>query len=131
MKRGSMARILAALCSASLLTLSAWAQQSTDSHTAATEQKTDQEAGQKNHPGAAHDVGSGAGNIGTGAAKGAGAAAKGVGKGAVDLATGHPINSATSVGKGAVTAGKNVTVGTVKGTGKIARGVGKTFKKIF
>ena len=121
-----MPRIIPILCGVTLLALSGWAQQSTEENKAANEQKTQQ----SKQPGAAHDVGSGAGNIGTGAAKGAGAAAKGVGKGTVDLATGHPINSATSVGKGAVTAGKDVTVGTVKGTGKVARGVGKAFKKI-
>jgi len=86
---------------------------------------------QRKGSGATHDIGSGAGNIGVGAAKGAGAAAKGAGKGAVDLATLHPISAAGEVGKGAVSAGKDVTVGTAKGSGKIARGVGKAFKKIF
>ena len=90
-----------------------------------------QKAQQRKSPGAAKDIGSGAGNIGTGAAKGAGDAAKGVGKGAVDLVTLHPINAATAVGKGAASTGKDVAVGSAKGTGKIARGIGKAFKKIF
>ena len=76
-------------------------------------------------------MGAGAGTIGLGVAKGAGAAAKGTARGAVDLVTLHPINAATSVGKGAATAGKDVTVGTVKGTGKIGKGVGRVFKKLF
>jgi hypothetical protein len=54
-----------------------------------------------------------------------------LGKGAVDLVTLHPINAATSVGKGAAIAGKDVTVGTARGAGKITRGIGKAFKKLF
>jgi hypothetical protein len=86
---------------------------------------------QKHERGAGKEIGSGAGDIGTGAAKGAGNLAKGTGKGAVDLVTLHPINAATSVGKGAAVAGKDVTVGTVKGSGKIGKGIGKAFKKLF
>jgi hypothetical protein len=82
-------------------------------------------------PGPGHEIGSGAGNIGTGAAKGAGNLAKGTGKGAAELVTLHPINAATSFGKGAAVAGKDVTVGTAKGTGKIAQGIGRAFKKLF
>ena len=81
--------------------------------------------------GAAKEIGSGAGDIGKGAARGAGNLAKGTGKGALDLVTLHPINAATSLGKGAGMAGKDVTVGTVKGTGKIGKGIGKAFKKLF
>jgi hypothetical protein len=76
-------------------------------------------------------IGSGAGDIGKGAAKGAGNLAKGTGKGAVDLVTLHPINAATSLGKGAAMGGKDVGVGAVKGTGKIGKGVGKAIKKLF
>ncbi len=43
----------------------------------------------------------------------------------------HPINAATSLGKGAGTGGKDVAVGTVKGTAKIGKGIGKAVKKIF
>lgn len=85
---------------------------------------------QKQERGAAKDIGSGAANIGTGVAKGAGNLAKGTGKGAVDLVTLHPIDAATSVGRGAVVAGKDVGVGTAKGAGKIAKGIGKAFKKL-
>jgi hypothetical protein len=49
----------------------------------------------------------------------------------VDLVTLHPINAASSIGKGAGAGGKDVAVGTVKGTGKIGRGIGKAFKKLF
>jgi hypothetical protein len=105
----------------------ALAQQAPTPATTADHPKTEQRKG----PGAAKDIGSGAGNIGTGAAKGAGDAAKGVGKGAVDLVTLHPINAAEAVGKGAASTGRDVTVGTAKGTGKIARGIGKAFKKLF
>ena len=122
-----MARNIFPLFCGALLASFAWAQQSADPNPASGEQQTEQRKG----PGAAKDIGSGAGNIGTGAAKGAGDAAKGVGKGAADLVTLHPINAATAVGKGAVGTGKDVTVGTAKGTGKITRGVGKVFKKIF
>jgi hypothetical protein len=121
-----MRRISSVLCCGALLVNYAWTQQSSDSNPSG-DQRTEQRKG----PGAAHDIGSGAGNIGTGAAKGAGDAAKGVGKGAADLVTLHPINAAAAVGKGAASTGKDVTVGTAKGTGKIARGVGKAFKKIF
>jgi hypothetical protein len=88
-------------------------------------------ADQKHQPGAAREIGSGAGTVGTGAAKGAGDVAKGTGKGAVNLVTLHPINAGASIGKGAATAGKDVTVGTVKGTGKVAKGVGRAFTKLF
>jgi len=67
---------------------------------------------------------------GTGAAKGAGNLAKGTAKGAVDLATLHPIDAATSVAGGAASAGKNVAVGTATGAGKITRGVGRAIKKV-
>jgi hypothetical protein len=77
------------------------------------------------------EIGSGAGDIGKGAAKGAGNLAKGTGKGALNLVTLHPINAATSLGKGAAVGGKDVAVGTVKGTGKIGKGVGKAIKKLF
>ena len=124
-----MPRMFLVACCSALLVGSAWAQAQPpiDSNPPATDAKSEHRKG----PGAAHDIGSGAGNIGTGTAKGAGDAAKGVGKGAVDLVTLHPVNAATSVGKGAASAGKDVTVGAAKGTGKIARGVGKVFKKIF
>jgi hypothetical protein len=124
-----MARITAVLCCGAMLAFAAWAQQSTDENGPPPQTKAEKQ--KHKSPGAAHDVGSGAGNIGTGVAKGAGDAAKGAGKGAVDLVTLHPIDAAGSVGKGAVDTGKDVTVGTAKGTGKMVRGVGKVFKKIF
>ena len=65
------------------------------------------------------------------AAKGAGSLAAGTGKGAVDLVTLHPIDAAASVGKGGVTAGKDVAVGTTKGSAKIVTGIGKGIKHIF
>jgi hypothetical protein len=78
-----------------------------------------------------HDVRSGAGDIAKGAGKGALSAAKGTGKAVGDLATLHPINAATDLGKGAVGVGKNVGVGTVKGAGKIIKGTGKAIKRVF
>jgi hypothetical protein len=75
-------------------------------------------------------IASGAGDIGKGAAKGVGNVAKGTGKGALDLVTLHPINAATSVGKGAGLGARDVTAGTVKGTAKIGKGIGKGIKKI-
>ena len=104
-----------------LAPLAAWSQSSTDQNAAA----------EKRQPGAAREIGSGAGNIGTGVAKGAGDAAKGAAKGAGDLVTLHPVAAATSVGKGAVGATKDVTVGTAKGAGKITKGVGRAFKRLF
>ena len=53
------------------------------------------------------------------------------GAGSVRLVTLHPVNAASSLGKGAGVAGKDVTVGTVKGAGKIGKGIGKAVKKIF
>jgi hypothetical protein len=94
-------------------------------------QATDQKQERKHEPGAAREIGAGAGTAGVGVAKGAGDAAKGAAKGAGDLVTLHPVDAATSVGKGAATAGKDVTVGAAKGTGKITRGIGRVFKKLF
>jgi hypothetical protein len=111
-----------------MLALSA-AGQSDQVQSATTDQKRVEE--KKPEPGAAREVGNGAGTIGTGVAKGTGNLAKGAAKGAVDLVTLHPVQAGASVGKGAAVAGKDVTVGTVKGTGKIAKGVGKAFKKLF
>ncbi|MBV8552385.1 MAG: hypothetical protein JOY54_13865 [Acidobacteriaceae bacterium] len=84
----------------------------------------------KAEPSPGRQIANGTGNIAGGAGKGAGSLAKGTGKGAVDLVTLHPINAGSSIGKGAVGAGKDVTVGTVKGTGKIAKGVGRGIKHV-
>lgn len=100
-----------------ILAMCAWPQSQTDN--------------QKHGRGPSQEIGSGAGDIGKGAAKGTGHIAKGAGKGAVDLVTLHPINAATSLGKGAGVGGKDVAVGAVKGTGKIGKGIGKAFKKLF
>jgi hypothetical protein len=103
------------------LTVSVWGQSSTP----------DSKQEQKREPGAAREIGAGAGAVGLGAAKGAGNVAKGTAKGAADLVTLHPIAAGNSIGKGAATAGKDVTVGTIKGTGKITRGVGRAFRHLF
>ncbi|MBV9154623.1 MAG: hypothetical protein JO097_00040 [Acidobacteriaceae bacterium] len=111
-----------------VLAAPSWSQSSTDQTTVA-QQKTVKT--KKNGRSAGGDVASGTGDIGKGAAKGAGSAAEGVGKGAVDLATLHPIDAATSVGKGGVTAGKDVAVGTTKGSAKIVKGIGRGIKHLF
>jgi hypothetical protein len=85
----------------------------------------------RSHTSAKHDVGSGAGNLGKGAGKAALSAAKGTGKAAGDLATLHPINAASDLGRGAVGVGKNAGTGAVKGTGKILKGTGKAIKHLF
>jgi len=108
----------------------ACAQSSADQPSTST-QTIQKEKKEKKSPGAAKEIGNGAGNIGAGAGKGAGSLAKGTAKGAGDLVTLHPIDAASSVGKGAAGAGKNVSVGTAKGTGKIAKGIGKAFKHLF
>ena len=110
------------------LTVSVPARSQSSSDQDTTSQKTVQT--KKKGRSAGGDVGSGSGDIGKGAAKGVGNLASGTGKGAVDLVTLHPIDAATSVGKGGVSAGKNVAVGTTKGTGKIIKGVGKGIKHI-
>jgi len=107
------------------------AQSSTDQQSTVTQTTVQKEKKAKKNPGAAREIGNGAGNIGAGAGKGAGSLAKGTAKGAADLVTLHPIDAGTSVGKGAVGAGKDVGVGTAKGTGKIAKGIGKAFKHLF
>jgi len=84
----------------------------------------------KKHTSAKHDIGSGAGDIGKGVGKGAASAAKGTGKAAADLATLHPINAATDLGKGAAGAGAHLGIGAAKGTGKILKGTGKAIKHI-
>jgi hypothetical protein len=89
------------------------------------------DAKSKAHNKGKHDIRSGVGDIGKGAGKGAISAGKGTGKAAADLATLHPIDAATDLGKGAVGVGKNVGVGTVKGTGKIIKGTGKAIKHLF
>lgn len=103
--------------------------QSNSAQTSATPQKNVR-AAKKGHS-AGGEIASGSGDIGKGAAKGAGNLAAGTGKGAVDLVTLHPVDAAASVGKGGVSAGKNVAVGATKGTGKIVKGVGKGVKHIF
>jgi hypothetical protein len=105
-----------------LLALSSWGQSNADS--IATQN-------QKSKPGAAREIGSGAGTVGVGAAKGAGDLAKGTGKGAADLVTLHPVAGGASIGKGAAHGGKDITVGTVKGTGKVTMGIGRAFKHVF
>ena len=113
------------------LTAFGWAQQPAPQEPARQDQDTRETSQQrKAEPGAAHEIGSGAGNIGVGAAKGAGDLAKGAAKGVGNLATLHPIDASVSVGKGAVAAGKDVGVATVKGGAKITKGIGKAFRKI-
>jgi hypothetical protein len=110
------------------LAFTAWSQSNPDT----PETNPPNQSKEKKHePGAAREIGAGAGAIGVGAAKGTGAAAKGAAKGAADLVTLHPIDAGVSVGKGAATAGKDVTVGAAKGTGKITKGIGRVFKKLF
>jgi hypothetical protein len=116
-------KIIGPISTGFLLTFSAWSQSNPDA--------TRQSKEEKHQPGAAREIGAGAGAIGTGIAKGSWAAAKGTAKGAADLVTLHPIDAGASVGKGAATAGKDVTVGTAKGTGKVAKGIGRAFKKLF
>ena len=107
----------------------AWSQSNSEQTT--TAQQTNTKKAKHQGRSAGGDIGSGAGDVGKGAAKGAGSAAKGVGQGAADLVTLHPINAATSAGKGGVNAGKDVGVGTAKGSGKIVKGIGKGIKHIF
>lgn len=118
------------LCvSLSLVAISpAWSQSVADDQNVQTHAKVKKT---KKGRSAGGDIASGSGNIGAGAAKGAGHGAKGVGKGAADLATLHPVNAAEDVGKGGMSAGKDVTVGTSKGTAKIVKGIGKGIKHIF
>ena len=61
--------------------------------------------GEKKTRSAGGEVASGTGDIGKGAAKGVGSLAAGTGKGAVNLVTLHPLDAASSVGKGGVVAG--------------------------
>lgn len=110
------------------LAIPAW-NQSTAEQTTTTHQKVERTKKKSRSPGG--DVASGTGDIGKGAAKGAGSLAAGAGKGAADLVTLHPIDAAASVGKGGVSAGKNVTVGTTKGSAKIVKGIGRGIKHIF
>ena len=106
--------------------------QATSSQNTTARQQTGQPAKAKyKRRGAGGDIGSGTADIGKGAAKGAGNLASGVGRGAVDLVTLHPVDAAVSVGKGGVSAGKNIAVGATKGTGKVAKGVGKGIRHIF
>ncbi len=86
---------------------------------------------QKNEASPGRQIANGTGNIAGGAGKGAGDAAKGVGKGAANLVTLHPIDAAASVGKGGVSAGKDVAVGTAKGSGKVVKGIGRSIKHLF
>ena len=108
------------------LAFPAWGQSSADQNSTA-----DSKQEEKGKPGAAREIGAGAGSVATGAAKATGDVAKGTGKGAADLVTLHPINAVGSIGKGVATAGKDVTVGTAKGTGKVAKGIGRVVGKLF
>ena len=98
--------------------------------TAAPNSTTTQAKAHKHSRSAGGEIGSGSGDVAKGAAKGTGNVAAGAGKGAVDLATLHPVQGATDIGKGGVAAGKDVGVGAVKGTGRIAKGTGKAIRKI-
>jgi hypothetical protein len=111
------------------LALTAWGQTSSDQNTSGTKPKSVRK--QKNEPSPGRQMANGAGNVAGGAARGVGSAAKGTAKGAGDLVTLHPINAATSVGKGAAGAGKDVSVGAVKGTAKVTKGIGRAIKHIF
>ncbi len=79
---------------ATLIAFPAWSQTGNSGN-----QSTDQNQEQKHKPGAARDIGGGAGSAGVGAAKGAGDAAKGAAKGAGDLVTLHPVDAAAQSAK--------------------------------
>jgi hypothetical protein len=111
------------------LAFTAWGQTSSDQNMNETKQKSVHK--QKNEPSPGRQMANGAGNVAGGAARGVGSAAKGTAKGAGDLVTLHPINAASSVGKGAAGAGKDAGVGAVKGTAKVTKGVGRAIKHIF
>ena len=114
------------------LTVSASGQSSTpDASSGVSDQPSTETKRQKHQPGAAREIGAGAGTVGVGAARGTGDLAKGTAKGAADLVRLHPVKGAESIGKGAASAGKDVTVGTVKGTGKVGKGIGRAFKHLF
>jgi hypothetical protein len=81
-------------------------------------------------PSAGGDVGSGAADIGKGAAHGALDVGKGTAGAVGNLATGHPVNAATSLGKGVGKGGAHVAIGTGKGVGKMGKGAGIGLKKL-
>ena len=121
-----------ALCTLPLLGFIAAAPlsaQSGSDQSSTTKQKTVHK--EKSGRSSGGEVASGSGDIAKGAGKGAGNLAEGAGKGAAELVTLHPVDAAASVGKGGVSAGKDVTVGTTKGTTKIVKGIGKGIKHIF
>jgi hypothetical protein len=65
------------------------------------------------------DIGSGAATIGKGTAGAVG-----------NLATGHPVNAAASLGKGVGKGGTRVAIGAGKGAYKVSKGVGVGLKKL-
>lgn len=75
-----------------LLATLACAQTGADQRSTTTQTAVQKEKKAKKSPGAAREIGNGAGNVGAGAAKGAGSLAKGTAKGAGDLITLHPID---------------------------------------
>jgi hypothetical protein len=79
---------------------------------------------------AAGNVGSGAATIGKSAASGAYDVGKGTAGALGNLATGHPINAATSLGKGVGKGGAHVAIGTGKGVAKMGKGAGMGLKKL-
>jgi hypothetical protein len=93
---------------------------------------TAQETGhsKKKGRGPGKEIGKGGEDIAKGAAEGSVDLAKGTAGGVGNLATGHPVDAAASVGKGAGGFGKHVGVGTGKGVAKIGKGVGGGFKKL-
>jgi hypothetical protein len=116
-----------ALLTGGLLTTATYGQNTTQTQIQKNTAKKDKKHGRS----AGGDVAAGTGNYAKGAGGAAGHAAAGAGKGAADLATLHPVNAATDVGKGAAYAGKDAGVGAVKGTGHIVKGIGKGIKHIF
>lgn len=69
--------------------------------------------------GAARDVGSGAATIGKGTAGAVG-----------NLATGHPINAASSLGNGVGKGGAHIALGAGKGAAKLGKTAGSGLKKL-
>jgi len=85
---------------------------------------------EKNQKGPGKEMKQGGKDIGKGAAKGSKDLAVGTGKSAGDLVTGHPVDAATSLGKGAAGFGKNAGVGAGKGGVKIGKGAVGATKKL-
>jgi hypothetical protein len=104
--------------------------QSTVDQKSAAQSTAQQKKQVKKNVGPGHEAANGGEDVAKGVGRGTESMAKGTAGSVGNLATGHPVMAASSLGKGAAGLGKDSGKGAVKGTAKAGKGLGGGIKKL-